>query len=229
MTNFALQMRMLDYLNTVKEYENARVTLHAGELAPGLVPPEGLRFHIRDSVRQGHAKRIGHGVALMYEDRPYELLKEMAARRVLVEICLTSNDGILGIRGKEHPLALYLKYGVPVALATDDLGVSRSEMTQEYVKAVNDQGLGYAQLKTMARNSLEYAFIGGASFWKDARTFVPATACRNALLAPDRLSTECQGFLNNNRRAQLQWELEKAYAQFENNCCRGVGKTSRPR
>lgn len=229
MNNFALQMRMLDYLGTVKEYENARVTLHAGELALGLVPPEGLRFHIRDSVQLGHAKRIGHGVAVMYEDRPYELLKEMAAKRVLVEICLTSNDGILGVRGKEHPLAVYLKYGVPVALATDDLGVSRSEMTQEYVKAVKDQGLGYVQLKTMARNSLEHAFIGGASFWKDARTFVPATACRNALLAPDRLSTECQGFLNNNRRAQLQWELEKAYAQFEETCCRGLKRPSRSR
>ena len=201
MNNFALQMRMLDYLSRVKEYENLGITLHAGELAPGLVPPEGLRFHIRDSVRLGHAKRIGHGVDVMYEDNPHELLKEMAARRVLVEVCLTSNDGILGVRGKEHPLAVYLKYGVPVALATDDLGISRSEMTQEYVKAVKEQGLNYFQLKTMARNSLEHAFVGGASYWKDATRFVPTTACRNALpgLEKDRLSPECRRFLDANR------------------------------
>jgi hypothetical protein len=219
MNNFALQMRMLDFLSTIKEYENGRITLHAGELAPGLVPPDGLRFHIRDSLQKGHAKRIGHGVAVMYEDNPYELLKEMAAKRVLVEICLTSNDTILGVRGKDHPLPLYLKYGVPVALATDDLGISRSEMTLEYIKAVKEQGIGYVQLKTMARNSLEHSFTGGASFWKDARRFIPAAACRTALpgATPDRFSPECQRFLENNQRARLQWELEKGFARFEKN------------
>ena len=56
----------------------------------------------------------------MYEDRPYDLLRTMADRRVLVEINLTSNDVILGVTGKEHPLPLYRKYGVPVALSTDE-------------------------------------------------------------------------------------------------------------
>ncbi len=32
------------------------------------------------------------------------LLKEMAARNVLVEINLTSNDQILGVSGGDHPL-----------------------------------------------------------------------------------------------------------------------------
>lgn len=217
MNNFTSQMRMLDYLAALREYQNNNITLHAGELAPGLVPPEGLRFHIRDSVRLGRAKRIGHGVDIMYEDNPHELLKEMAAKRVLVEVCLTSNDGILGVRGKEHPLPIYLKHGVPVALATDDLGISRSEMTQEYAKAVKEQGIGYIQLKTIARNSLEHAFIGGESFWKDARRFTPTFACRNAVpgSTPDRVSPECQRFLEGNKRARLQWDLETAFARFE--------------
>ena len=85
---------------------------------------------------------------------PYELLQEMARRNVLVEICLSSNDLILGISGAQHPLATYLQYGVPVALATDDEGVSRSEISREFLKAAQEQGLGYVQLKTMARNSL---------------------------------------------------------------------------
>ena len=66
------------------------------------------------------AERIGHGVDIMHETDPYELLKEMARRNVMVEICLSSNDSILGISGTRHPLATYLEYGVPVALATDD-------------------------------------------------------------------------------------------------------------
>ncbi|MDX2041849.1 MAG: adenosine deaminase [Acidobacteriota bacterium] len=223
MNNFSLQMKMLDYLHSVADYKNGNVTLHAGELAPGLVPPEGLRFHIRDSVQQGHAKRIGHGVDVMYEDKPYDLLREMAAKRVLVEVCLTSNDGILGVRGKEHPLPLYLKFGVPVALATDDLGISRTEMTREYAKAVNDHGLDYLQLKRLARNSLEHAFIGGGSLWQDANRFLPVAVCQSALQSVTP-SAACQSYLNANARAKLQLELEKSFAQFEKDCCGGSTK-----
>jgi adenosine deaminase len=56
----------------------------------------------------------------MYEDRPYDLLKEMAAKGVLVETNLTSNADILGVSGQDHPFPLYRKFGVPVALSTDD-------------------------------------------------------------------------------------------------------------
>src|SRR5690606_35677389 len=83
----------------------------------------------------------------------------MRERGVLVEICLTSNDGILGVRGAEHPLRTYRNHGVPVALATDDEGVSRSDLTQEFFRAATEQGLGYRELKEMARNSLRYAFV----------------------------------------------------------------------
>ncbi len=153
---FPLQMSMLDYLH--KQYPAVKITLHAGELTAGLVPPETLRFHIRESVRTGHALRIGHGVDVMFEDDPIALLEEMAAKKVLVEIALTSNDVILGIKGSRHPLRMYLKYGVPVALVTDDAGVSRSTMTQEYRKAVEEQGVDYRTLKRMARDSIDYSF-----------------------------------------------------------------------
>lgn len=157
MRDYALQMRMIEYLRQF--YPDVKISLHAGELAPGLVPPEGLRFHIRDAVERAGASRIGHGVDVMYEDRPAELMREMARRGVAVEINLTSNDVILGVRGKDHPLAAYHRYGVPTLISTDDEGVSRSEMTMEYVRAVQDQGLGYARLKQMARNSIRYAFV----------------------------------------------------------------------
>ena len=157
MQNFSLHMQMLKFLRPL--YPRAKVTLHAGELAPGLVTPDGLLFHIRESVMVARAERIGHGVDIMHESDPFELLKEMARRNVMVEICLSSNDLILGISGARHPLATYLEYGVPVTLATDDEGVSRSEISMEFLKAAEDQGLGYLQLKTMARNSLQYAFI----------------------------------------------------------------------
>ena len=76
MSEYNRQMHMLDYLHSV--YPRVHISLHAGELAPGLVPPEGLRFHIREAVELGHAERIGHGVDVMYESDPRALLREMA-------------------------------------------------------------------------------------------------------------------------------------------------------
>lgn len=154
--DFNLHMQMLDYLH--KLYPKVHITLHAGELTPELVPPEDL-FHIRASIDTGHAERIGHGVDVMQEQDPIALLKEMAAKKILVEICLTSNDVILGVSGARHPLPMYLKYGVPVALATDDAGVSRSSITQEYERAVETYHFSYPELKKMVRASLEYSFL----------------------------------------------------------------------
>jgi hypothetical protein len=212
MRDFHLHMEMVNYLKSV--YPHVHITLHAGELKPGLVPPDGLRFHIRDSIEVGKAERIGHGVDVMYEENPHELLATMARRNVMVEICLTSNEGILGIRGRQHPLAMYLKAGVPVALATDDEGVSRSEMTTEYERAVQDQGLDYLTLKKMARTSLEHSFLPGGSLWSDAHRFTPVREC-----AGDRPAAvpnpACMKFLNGSEKAREQWRLEHRFADFE--------------
>ena len=152
---------MLDFLHG--HYPGVKITLHAGELVEGLVPPETLRFHIRESVRVGHALRIGHGAGVMYEDDPLTLLQELASKKVLVEIALTSNDLILGITGSRHPLRTYLKYGVPVALVTDDAGVARSTLTLEYRKAAEEQGVDYRTLKQMARSSIDFSFADAAT------------------------------------------------------------------
>ena len=57
----------------------------------------------------------------------------MKDRAVLVEICLTSNDVILNVKGADHPLPDYLKAGVPVTLASDDEGVARIDLSSEYL------------------------------------------------------------------------------------------------
>jgi hypothetical protein len=213
MQQFAAEMQMIKALRPM--FPQAHLTLHAGELAAGLVPPDGLSFHIRDSVEIAGAERIGHGVDVMHETDAIALLDEMATKRVMVEICLTSNDLILGIRGRDHPLTMYLRHGVPVALATDDEGVSRSEMTAEYLKAAEDQQLGYQDLKAMARTSLEFAFVPGASLWRDARRFIPVNDCSNGTLGQMTMPTACQTFLASSEKARLQWDLERQFSAFE--------------
>jgi hypothetical protein len=211
MHDFHLHMQMLDMLHSL--YPKVHISLHAGELAMGLVPPEGLRFHIRESIERGHAERIGHGVSVMEEHDTLGLLKEMATRKVLVEICLTSNAKILGVEGPNHPLPAYMKHGVPVALATDDEGVSRSDMNHEYVRAVETYDLSYPQIKRMARQSLEHSFLAGESLWQGDFQVVPACATDPALTT--KISSRCQKFLNASEKAQVQWQLEEAFAKFE--------------
>jgi adenosine deaminase len=208
MHDYHLHMTMVDYAK--KLYPNVHITLHAGELAPGLVPPDGLRFHIREAVELGHAERIGHGVDVMYEKDPVGLMKDMRDRHILVEINLTSNAGILGVKGNDHPLPVYRKNGVPVALSTDDEGVSRSQLTEEYVRAVETYGLTYSELKEMVRNSIEYSFASGESYWKDRRYIAVAVPC-----AASRKAARCQSYLEKNDKARLGADLEERFAVFE--------------
>ena len=213
MHDFPLHMRMMQYLHS--QYPNVHISLHAGELAEGLVPPEGLRFHVRESIEIAGAERIGHGVDTLNETNSLALLNEMAKKNVMVEICLTSNDLILGVRGSNHPLHDFMRAGVPVALATDDEGVSRSDMTHEFLKGVEDQNLSYSELKRMARTSLEHAFIKGASLWSNGRTFIPVKECAGGQTGTAQSAT-CQKFLDASEKASLQWKLEQQFRQFEN-------------
>jgi hypothetical protein len=157
MRDYGLHMRMFRFLRTV--YPGVKIALHAGELALGLVPPEMLGVHVRQAIEIGGAQRIGHGTDVMNDANPAALLRDMAARRIAVEISLTSSDVILGIRGPAHPFRQYLRAGVPIVIATDDEGVARSDLTNEYQRAVQEQGVTYRELKTISRNSIEYSFL----------------------------------------------------------------------
>jgi adenosine deaminase len=208
MSEYHRQMLMFQYLHSV--YPKVHLSLHAGELAFGMVPPEGLKFHIREAVEIAHAERIGHGVDIMYEDDPHALLKEMAAKHVMVEINLTSNDGILGVTGKQHPLPIYLKYHVPIAFSTDDEGVSRIDLTHEYARAATDFGLGYLDLKRSARTSIEHSFLAGDDLWAkedDFTKMVPACAVTS--------SAACAAFVKTSDKAQQELELESRFKAFE--------------
>jgi adenosine deaminase len=214
MTDYALQMRFFGFLH--QTYPKVHIALHAGELAPGLVPYEGLCCHIRLALEDAHAERIGHGTDVMFENRPHEILKELAAKHVLVEINLTSNDMILGVSGKDHPFPIYRRFGVPVALASDDEGVSRIDLTHEYVRATQTYGLRYADLKQMVRASIEHSFLPGASLWRDPDSFkAMVSACSRDLPAGKKTSSSCSDFLKSSEKADQQWELERRFAEFE--------------
>ncbi len=214
MRDYTLQMKMVGYLHSV--YPRVPISLHAGELTLGLVPPEGLRFHIRQALELAHAQRIGHGVDVMYEDDAARLLKEMAAEHVMVEINLTSNEGILGVEGTEHPFPIYRAAHVPVALSTDDEGVSRIDLTHEYLRAALDYHLNYADMKQLARTGMEHSFLPGASLWTTPDDFAaPVAACNGQMLGATNPTAACKAFLDGSEKAAAQWELERRFHAFE--------------
>ena len=208
MRDYHLHMQMVAFAK--QAYPKVHISLHAGELASGLVPPSGLRFHIREAIEIGHAERIGHGTAIMYELDSLDTLNRMRNEHIAVEINLTSNDLILGVKGKDHPFPIYRKFGVPVTLSTDDEGVSRTHLTQEYQRAVLTYNLTYSDLKQIVRNGLQYCFLPGASLWQDAgyrSRVAPCTTGWN--------NRGCKAFLATSEKAALQADLEKRFATFE--------------
>jgi adenosine deaminase len=211
--DYTLQMSMLDFLHSL--YPNVNIALHAGELAPGLVSPPNLRFHIWQAIQLGHAQRIGHGTDVMEEDNPFDLLATMRQRGILVEISLFSSRGILGIEGSNHPFPIYLAEGVPVALATDDEGVSRSDLTAEYTLAAETFGLSYSELKRISRNSVEYSFLPGSSLWLDGDESDTAPACAGDRPVVAEISPACQHLLDSSEKAAMEWRLEQAFNEFE--------------
>ncbi|MGW1085621.1 adenosine deaminase family protein [Streptomyces sp. NPDC002596] len=214
--NYSLQMRMLDYLHRV--YPKAHITLHAGELWPGLVKPEDLTFHIGEAVNVAHAERIGHGVDLVHEDNWRQLARTMAARQIAVEVPFSSNAQILGVKGADHPFTTYRAYGVPVVLATDDPGVSRIDISHEYQYAATTYDLGYRDLKDLARASLEYAFLPGAGLWRGNPTrdgYRLAGPCRHDRPGTDHPRQQCRRLLDASAKARVQWRQEAAFAAFE--------------
>ncbi|MEO8401906.1 MAG: adenosine deaminase [Gammaproteobacteria bacterium] len=213
MRDYKLQMQMLGYLHQL--YPDVHVSLHAGELNDALVPAEGLTFHIHDAVETAHANRIGHGVDLIHEDNVESLLKTMADNHILVEINLSSNQDILNIFGKSHPLPIYLSHGVPVALSTDDEGVSRENLVVQYLKAAREFNFDYLTLKMLARNSISYAFLRGENLWQDHEYRKTVLPCVTDSLGSDTVSASCRAFLTSNEKAKMQWELEKRFVRFE--------------
>jgi hypothetical protein len=212
--DFHLHMRMLDDLHGV--YPGVHISLHAGELTPGETKPEELlASHIRESIEVGHAERIGHGLDVLYEAEVPRLLAEMARRHILVEDCVYSHEVVRGLTGSENVLPIYLRAGVPVALATDDEGIARSELTWYFRRAVEGYHVDYPALKRMVRDSLEHAFVPGASLWIAPENFTMVSACSSERPETEAQSAACRNFLASSERARLQWVEETEFSRFE--------------
>lgn len=158
MNDYWLHMQMYKFCH--EQYLNVQYAMHAGELVLGMVQPEELTWHISEAVYTAGAKRIGHGVDIPHEADAYGLLRYMSEEHIAVEINLVSNEFILKVKNDHHPITLYRQFGVPIVISTDDAGVLRTNMTEQYVLlAKRYPDLKYGDIKRLVFNSIDYSFI----------------------------------------------------------------------
>ncbi len=124
-------------------------TCHAGE-------GDGAAS-IREALHVCGAQRIGHGTRLQEDPA---LLEEVVARRIPLEMCLTSNLHTHTVAAiAEHPFRGYLERGVQVSLNTDGRLMDGISLTDEYFLAHSTLGLTREQLARVVLNACESAFL----------------------------------------------------------------------
>jgi adenosine deaminase CECR1 len=124
------------------------LAIHAGEM-------DAPNSHVRDTLVLG-ATRIGHAVNLIHDPDTMLLMRG----KTLVEISLISNQLLEYTPDiAKHPFPEYLRTGIPVCLNTDDRGMWDSNLTDEYYTAVTAFNLSWAELVSLARNSLVHSFV----------------------------------------------------------------------
>lgn len=158
--DYTLHMYMFKYMKEL--FTNVKTSMHAGELVLGMVEPDDLTFHINQAVTIAKTNRVGHGIDIAHEQNPYQLLSTMKEQQVVVEINLTSNEFILGVKDGEHPIHIYESSGVPFVISTDDSGVSRNNLSREYVLLASRYKPDYKEIKSYVYNSLKYSFLSDA-------------------------------------------------------------------
>jgi adenosine deaminase len=135
-----------DLFAKAKEY-GIPFTIHAGE-ADG---PES----VENAIEFG-TKRIGHGVRSYEDPEVVELIKREG---VTLEMCPTSNRQTHAIEDmSKYPFMDYLNQGVKVTLNTDDMGIERTTLANEFRYMEKNFNLTYEQEKTILLNSINAAF-----------------------------------------------------------------------
>ena len=122
-------------------------TIHAGE-ADG---PDS----VKKAIEFG-AHRIGHGVRSFEDDELVELINK---KGIPLEMCPTSNSITIAIPDmNKFPFIDFLEKGLKVTLNTDDMGIERTNIVEEFNYLETKFNLTYEQKKTILLNSVDAAF-----------------------------------------------------------------------
>ncbi|MDY0132212.1 MAG: CRISPR-associated ring nuclease [Desulforegulaceae bacterium] len=133
-------------------------TIHAGENMPA--------ENIWEAVYHLSAERIGHGLTLKDNS---SLMEKFLNSGTALEMCPSSNFQIVGYRDflmdetknhSDYPLKFYLDKGLKVTINTDNPGISKTDFTNEFLKAakMTENGLSLWEIFILIRNGFKSAF-----------------------------------------------------------------------
>ena len=137
------------------------ITIHAGE---------GEKAEsIWQAAYHLHADRIGHGLTLNDNS---ELAERFRNRDICLELCPTSNIEVVGFRVpgrpetegfQEYPLMPLWHKGLPLTLCTDNPGISRTTLADEYLAAaaMSEGKLTLWDALAMIKQGFVHGFLSG--------------------------------------------------------------------
>jgi len=138
------------------------ITIHAGE-GESAESIWQAAYHL-------HADRIGHGLTINDKD---QLAQRFRDRNICLELCPTSNREVVGFRDSAYPettelatyplLQLWQDKGLPLTLCTDNPGISKTTLADEYLAAarMSDYRLGRWDTLAMIKQGFVHAFLPG--------------------------------------------------------------------
>lgn len=138
------------------------ITIHAGE-------GEAAQ-NIWQAAYHLHADRIGHGLTLASHP---QLAARFRDQGICLELCPSSNREVVGFFDTAHPatedlphypLRSFMQQGLPLTLCTDNPGISRTSLTDEYLAAarMNEGGLTLWETLALTRQAFVHAFLPAA-------------------------------------------------------------------
>ena len=133
--------------------EGFRVVAHAGE--------EGPPDYVREALDLLKIQRMDHGNRSLEDPA---LTKRIAAEGMALTVCPLSNLKLCGVTDmRDHPIKTMLDLGLKATINSDDPAYFGGYMNDNY-KAVTDAlNLTRDDLITLARNSIDAAFVDAAA------------------------------------------------------------------
>lgn len=127
-----------------------RRTIHAGE--------DGPSENIAIAVHELGCERIDHGFRLL--DDP-ELTTEVVERRIPLTVCPTSNVVIANVVPDvaSHPLDEMRRRGVLATVNSDDPGMMRFDVADEYVAVAGAYGYSLEEMEQISLDGIEASWM----------------------------------------------------------------------
>ncbi len=138
------------------------ITIHAGEGEPA--------ESIWQAAYHLHADRIGHGLTINDND---DLAQRFRDRNICLELCPSSNREVVGFKDPNYPqlqfypsyplLALWQK-GLPLTICSDNPGISRTSLADEYLAAarMTENRISQWDVLAMIKQGFDHGFINCA-------------------------------------------------------------------